>query len=268
MIPSTTLKVLTLIIYVLAIANVANVMVIQKDVYLSSVGDGIVLNYFGSDEVYVLTSQLPPESFDVRVGNTSKEGIYSGVIYVRVTKQLIDSTYKYLVALYSVSPFTANITIVSGGRYSTETINCPPNVTIQLTFNLLNNFTGSVKTLPQVPIYLSTPIWSLAVLALTTSLFITSAVLDVRDYSRIKKDRWGVQESIAVIVRYLLYSSLISFILSTILTIGTSIYMSITYKTTSFEFSWLLTPFIALLVSALAYQICKWKGWYDVVDEE
>jgi len=185
-----------------------------------------------------------------------------------VIRQLIDSTYKYLVALYSASPFTTNITIVSGGRYSTETINCPPNVTIQLTFNLINNFTGSVRTSPQIPIYLSTPIWSLAILALTTCLFMTSAVLDVRDYSRIKKDRWGIQESIAVIVRYLLYSSLISFILSTILTIGTSIYMSIAYKTTSFEFSWLLTPFIVLIVNTLVYQICKWKGWYDVVDEE
>ncbi len=267
MIPSILLKVSTLIIYTLIITNVANVMIIQKDVYLSSIGDGIILSYSGSDEVYILISQLP-ENFDVKVSNTSKGGTYSGVVQVKVIRQLIDSTYKYLVALYSASPFTTNITIVSGGRYSTETINCPPNVTIQLTFNLINNFTGSVRTSPQIPIYLSTPIWSLAILALTTCLFMTSAVLDVRDYSRIKKDRWGIQESIAVIVRYLLYSSLISFILSTILTIGTSIYMSIAYKTTSFEFSWLLTPFIVLIVNTLVYQICKWKGWYDVVDEE
>ncbi|MEM1982552.1 MAG: hypothetical protein QXD94_03125 [Sulfolobales archaeon] len=269
MLVPTYAKVLSFMVYVLMVMNLANVMVVQKDVVLSNINDGILINYQGKDQIYVLTSDLS-DAFLVDVVNTSSEGKYSGSIYMKLVKQVYNLSDSYfLVVLYSSSPYTINISVINSKNSLVDILNSPGNVSLQLTFRLVNNLSGSygVPSI-QIPFYLRAPTWNVAIILIILSLFITTAVLDVRSYSVLRRDRWGIEESIALVIRYLLYGSLVAFLACAITTVGLAIYNNLLYRSFNLEISWLLVPFLILFVNGVAYYICKWKGWYDVIDEE
>lgn len=265
----TYVKALSVAVYLLMTINLANVMVVQKDLVLSGLNDGVVIDYRGKDQIYVLTSDLS-DAFISDVINTSGGGVFSGRIYMRLSKQAFNLSDAYfMVVLYSPSPYVINVSRVSSEKVLTDILNSPGNVSLQLTFRLINNLTGSYVTPTiQIPMYLRAPIWNVAIVLVVLTMFISTAVLDVRSYSQLKKDRWGVEESVALLVRYLLYGSLTAFIVSVVATVGLTIYNNIVFKNFSFDISWLLIPFIILFLSAVVYYACKWKGWYDVIDEE
>ncbi|MEM1680244.1 MAG: hypothetical protein QXT01_02805 [Sulfolobales archaeon] len=258
-----------LIIYVLTAINLANSMVVYKDLVISGVGDGIIINYSGTDYIYVLTSDLS-DVFIVDVLSTSASGQYSGAVYMKLAKHAINiDDSSFLVVLYSTSPYVINISKVSSNNVQVETLRCPGNVSLQLMFRLINNLTGNYGPQPvQIPQYLKAPLWNVVIVTLLLLMFAATALLDVRDYSQIKKDRWGVGESIALVVRYLVYGSLIAFLCAALITIGLTIYNNFMYRSSSFDISWLFIPFLILVVNLIAYYICKWRGLYDVIDEE
>ncbi len=263
------IKALSVLVYLLTVINLANVMVVQKDVVLTSLNDRVIISYSGSDPIYVLTSELS-DAFIVDVISGSGGGQQSGSVHMRLAKQVANLTdTSFLVVLYSASPYVVNISRYSSDDVFVDLLRCPGNVSLQLVFKLINNLTGAYAPQPlQIPMYLRPPIWNVAVMAVLLAMFVSAAALDVRSYSLIKKDRWGVAESVALVVRYLLYGSLVAFVASALITMGLTAYNNLTYGTVTFEVSWLTTPFIVLVVNAVAYYICKWRGWYDVIDEE
>ncbi len=261
-------KALAMLTYLLIFTGPANAMTIQRAIDLS-LNDELRISYAGSSEVYVLTSNLPQDVFVTSVQNSSGSGGYGGLIYVKLIKA-VQGSYDYVIAFYSINSYVVNISLIKGGSYLSESLNCPANITLQLIFKLLSN--SSIQE-PQpifreVPAYITPTIWSLVIMATFTSLFMVTAFLDVRDYSRIKRDRWSIQESIALTARYLLYGSLISFIASSITSLAITAYSNMVYGSHSFNPSSVVIPLTLLIASAIAYGICKWKGWYDVIDEE
>lgn len=259
-----TLKVLVMFALLLTLTGVANVMTLQRAVELD-VNDELRITYSGINDIYVLTSHLPQDAFVTLVQGSG----YSGAIYVKVSR-IIRGTYDYIVALYSVSPYVVNVTIVRGGKYVTESLNSPANVTLQLLFRIVVNSTyqSGTSIITQIPTYLKPTTWSLVTMVVIPAFFFTSAILDIRDYSRIKKDRWGIQESIALVMRYALYASFITFIVTLIIALALMMYSQLTYGFLTFDPPSVITPLTLLVASTIGYAICRWKGWYDVVDEE
>lgn len=261
-------KALAVLTYLLIFTGSASTMTIQRTVDLS-LNDELRISYTGSSEVYVLTSNLPQDIFMISTQNISGSGRYGGLIYVKLTKA-VQGSYNYVIAFYSIDPYVINVSLIKGDSYLSESLNCPANITLQLVFKLLSNSSiqGPQSILSRVPAYMAPTTWSLVIMAAFTSIFMATAFLDIRDYSRVKRDRWGLQESIALIIRYLLYGSLISFAISLIISLAITAYSNIVYGLSLFNPSSILTPLTLLVSSAIAYAICKWKGWYDVIDEE
>lgn len=258
-----------LMFYLLAAINLANSMAVYKDIVISEVGDGVIINYSGTDYVYVLTSDLS-DVFIVNVLSTSASGQYNGTVYMKLAKYAVNiKDNSFLVVLYSASPYLINISKVSSNNVQVETLRCPGNVSLQLVFRLINNLTGGYSPKPlQIPQYLNAPLWNVVIVTLLLVMFTATALFDVRDYSRIKRDRWGIGESIALVVRYLVYGSLIAFLCAALITIGLTIYNNFMYRSSSFDISWLFIPFLTLVANLIVYYICKWRGLYDVIDEE
>lgn len=262
-------KFVGLMFYLLASINLVNPMAVYKDLVISGVGDGVIISYSGTDYVYVLTSDLS-DVFIVDVSSTSASGQYNGSVYMKLAKHAVSiDDSSFLVVLYSAGPYVINISKVSSNNVHVETLRCPGNVSLQLVFRLINNLTGSYGPQPvQIPQYLKAPLWNVVIVTLLLVMFTATALFDVRDYSQIKKDRWGIGESIALVVRYLVYGSLIAFLCAALITVGLTIYSNFMYRSSSFDISWLFIPFLILVANLVAYYICKWRGLYDVIDEE
>ncbi len=269
MLASVLIKCLGLTLYVLTLINLANVMTVQLDVVLTGLNDGVLIEYYGNDYIHVLTSGLS-DAFSVDVFSGSSSEQYRGRVYMKLTKYVVNLTdTSFIVVLYSVSPYVINVSRVSSNNVLVDILKSPGNVSLQLMFRLVNNLSGVYGSQRiQIPPYLKAPLWNIAIIIASLIMFTATAVLDVRDYSQVKKDRWGIGESIALVVRYLTYGSLIAFLGAAIVTFGLAMYSSLVYYTFNFEVSWLLTPFLILVINAVTYYLCKWRGWYDVIDEE
>lgn len=263
----TNFKVLVVLTFV--ILNQVSAMVLQKNIDMLG-GDELVIGYSGSDFIYVLTSELP-DVFEVISVNKSLSNVYGGSIYVRLRGGGAAGDYRYILLFYSLRPFNVNITLVRGREgYLIDVLNCPANITLQLLLTLVVNGTRqdvrgpAIPTPPTLP---GTPPWGLVVMGIALAMFVAAGILDIKDYSVIKRGRWGKQESIALMVRYLLYSSITALALSLITAIAYSIYINLIYGAVVFNLSWFLTPITFLAITSIIYLICKWRGWYDVVDE-
>jgi len=118
------------------------------------------------------------------------------------------------------------------------------------------------------------PTFEIAVYFLVTLLFALTGFLNIKDLQALRQEKWTRQDTIAVMLRTLFFSSLLNFILIVATTGGILVFISV-FKLPisikqilpigllSLEFS-----FGVLVITGIVYGIAKWKDWYDLIDAE
>ena len=110
--------------------------------------------------------------------------------------------------------------------------------------------------------------------SVVTLLFALTGFLNIKDLQALRQEKWTRQDTIAVMLRTLFFSSLLNFILIVATTGGILVFisflkLSISIKQIlpigllSLEFS-----FAVLVITGIVYGIAKWKDWYDLIDAE
>jgi hypothetical protein len=116
--------------------------------------------------------------------------------------------------------------------------------------------------------------FEIALYSLVTLLFALTGFLNINDLRALRQEKWTRQDTIAVMLRTLFFSSLLNFILIVATTGGILVFisflkLSISIKQIlpigllSLEFS-----FAVLVITGIVYGIAKWKDWYDLIDAE
>jgi hypothetical protein len=104
-------------------------------------------------------------------------------------------------------------------------------------------------------------------------LFLVTGFLNLKDLKKMRRDKWTRQDSVALMLRILVYAFLLNFLLTLVIAAGillltalrslASLQFVLPLTLTSLELS-----FAVLLVTAVTYGLAKWKDWYDLVDAE
>jgi len=117
------------------------------------------------------------------------------------------------------------------------------------------------------------PPFEMMLYLLIVVLFLVTGFLNLKDLKKMRRDKWTRQDSVALILRILVYAFLLNFLLTLVIAAGillltalrslTSLQFVLPLTLTSLELS-----FAVLLVTAVTYGLAKWKDWYDLVDAE
>ena len=116
--------------------------------------------------------------------------------------------------------------------------------------------------------------FEIALYSLVTLLFALTGFLNINDLQALRQEKWTRQDTIAVMLRTLFFSSLLNFILivattggilvfTSVLKLSISIKQILPIGLLSLEFS-----FAVLVITGILYGIAKWKDWYDLIDAE
>jgi hypothetical protein len=118
------------------------------------------------------------------------------------------------------------------------------------------------------------PTFEIAVYILVTLLFALTGFLNIKDLQALRQEKWTRQDTVAVMLRTLFFSSLLNFVLI-VATTGGILVFTLVFKLPisvkqilpigllSLEFS-----FAVLVITGIVYGIAKWKDWYDLIDAE
>jgi len=117
------------------------------------------------------------------------------------------------------------------------------------------------------------PPFEMMLYLLIVVLFLVTGFLNLKDLKKMRRDKWTRQDSVALMLRILVYAFLLNFLLTLVIAAGillltalrslTSLQLVLPLTLTSLELS-----FAVLLVTAVTYGLAKWKDWYDLVDAE
>ena len=118
------------------------------------------------------------------------------------------------------------------------------------------------------------PTFEISLYIIVTLLFALTGFLNIKDLQALRQEKWTRQDTMAVMLRTLFFSSLLNFILIVGTTGGILVFISV-FKLPisvkqilpigllSLEFS-----FAVLVITGIVYGIAKWKDWYDLIDAE
>ncbi|RLF13071.1 MAG: hypothetical protein DRJ68_05215 [Thermoprotei archaeon] len=230
----------------------------------------LVVSFEGQEAVYVAYS-APPQ-VRVTLEEISSSGC-SGVVKLAIVNSS-GGVYECEVMLFSSKPFTLSIRKSSSYASTSEvqSYHCPANVTFRLVVPIALNWqsnTTSTSSNEAIPVSLwAVDPWKVAVYCFFIPLFGVTAALDVRDMKRRRAGKWGFLESFSLFVRYMFYAFLLSFAAIALGTFAFFIYSSATGFSVDLRLGDLLISFLAFMAFGVVYAIGKWRGWYELVDEE
>lgn len=229
-------------------------------------GEALVVRLYGKERVVTLYSF--PSSAKVELTERYLQELFYGAVMVKPNFSA-EKTCKGELIFRSWSPF--NLTLAKMGATSEDAIKtyvCPANVTLRLLLCL--DLEEDLK-----PAYIGAPAqlfdvepWGLISYAIFIPLFGVTLMLDLRDMKRRKASRWDLLDSIALSVKYLFYASLVSLVVVAFWTLGSLIYSSLTLGVASFKLGGLLVSSIVSSAMGLTYAVARWRGWYELIDEE
>ena len=229
-------------------------------------GEALIVKLYGRERVVTLYSF--PSSAKVDLVESYLQGGFYGSVIVKPNLTVKEACMGELI-FRSWGPF--NLTLVKMGtasEYAIKTYVCPANVTLRLLVHLdpereLKPVSAGVPAL-----LFDVDPWALIPYAVFTPLFGATLMLDLRDMKKRKTNRWSRLDSIALAIKYLFYASLISLVAAALWTLGWLIYASLAMGTAPVKLGGLLVSFIISSVMGLTYAVARWRGWYELIDEE
>jgi hypothetical protein len=207
------------------------------------------------------------DNVTLRLSESYDEGS-AGVIEIYV-KNLTSSSVPYSLILYARQPIELNISLVRGGISEPLGIyHVPANVSVQLDFRILKM--NEVEGLDAYILGLVTPkmpLWEYLIYLTVLPLFLITGFLDLKDFKR-RYRRWGRLDTLALILRYAYYASFFVLLFVGLGSLISLIYGHALRIKAIIALSDLLLAFILFSSLAIVYGIGKWRGWYDLIDEE
>lgn len=228
------------------------------------------IRYMGEKDVYVVLPQLPKNFTveSVKVVSEKVEGLIT--ISAENTKK---GTFGCSLAFFSAAPYHLNVSLVKGDEVQPiSQYICPANITVQL--NLVLALTPK-EPLPKSQMLIQqfmdvfsrfTSGWEFIIYLIFIPLFMVTGFLNLRDMKR-KKEKWGKQDSAALILRHIFYALFFCFIVVLIVGLGLLVYGYI-FNVFYFSFGGFVFSALLFTLVGLVYWIAKWRNWYDLIDEE
>ncbi len=247
------------------VVEAPQVLFYQKDLY-------VMVLYHGSNSIYLVSSQH--EGLTLRKSEYANSVNFTGQLLI-APSEFKESQLKAVLAFFSSKPFTVRVLLTDRSLKPLSEMGvykCPGNVTIQFIIPITVKGKLSSDTLkgllPSFTIpYL--PAWELAIYAVVLPLFMAAAFLDLGDMKRSeKRKRWTKLDSFALAVRYLFYACFFSFLLILLASFCFLVYGVATRTGVGFSLTDLVISFSLFASFAIIYLIAKWRGWYDLIDEE
>lgn len=241
-------------------------MVIKvPSVYFKDTDDRVIVQYSSPGKVFLSHSEV--DNVGLRLSESYDDGSI-GVIEIRV-KNLTSSSIRYSLILYAHQPIELNLSLVSGGiSESLGVYHAPANISVQLDFQILKM--NKVESLDVYILGLVTPkmpIWEYLVYLTILPLFLVTGILDLKDFKR-RYRRWGRLDTFALILRYAYYASFFVLLFVGLGSLISLIYGHALRIKAVIALSDLLLAFILFSSFAIVYGIGRWRGWYDLIDEE
>ena len=117
------------------------------------------------------------------------------------------------------------------------------------------------------------PPFEMMLYLLIVVLFLVTGFLNLKDFKKMRRDKWTRQDSAALILRILFYAFLLNFLLTLVIVAGILLLTALSsVASLQLVLPWTLTPlqfsFAVLLATGVTYGLAKWKDWYDLVDAE
>ena len=118
------------------------------------------------------------------------------------------------------------------------------------------------------------PTFEIALYALVTLLFALTGFLNIKDLQVLRQEKWTRQDTVAVMLRTLFFSSLLNFVLIVATMGGILAFVSVFKLPISVKqilpigLLSLELSFAVLFITGIVYGIAKWKDWYDLIDAE
>ena len=118
------------------------------------------------------------------------------------------------------------------------------------------------------------PTFEIALYVLVTLLFALTGFLNIKDLQVLRQEKWTRQDTVAVMLRTLFFSSLLNFVLIVATMGGILVFVSVFKLPISVKqilpigILSLELSFAVLFITGIVYGIAKWKDWYDLIDAE
>jgi hypothetical protein len=118
------------------------------------------------------------------------------------------------------------------------------------------------------------PTFEIALYVLVTLLFALTGFLNIKDLQVLRQEKWTRQDTVAVILRTLFFSSLLNFVLIVATMGGILVFVSVFKLPISVKqilpigLLSLELSFAVLFITGIVYGVAKWKDWYDLIDAE
>lgn len=263
----TSSLILVLVGLAIVYAQEPMIVAISDDVVLGS-REPLIIRVQGS-RIVALSYSIPSDVL-IKVEETFREDFRS-----IITLTIINSTThgRYVCELLFSSVETFNLTVVKytyGGEARLRTYQCLGNITFKLVIPLVPK-ADSLSLVSERPVSISlwsVEPWGIAVYAVFISLFSLTAYLDLKDIKTRKAGRWSINDSIALMVRYMLHAFMMSFVAVALVTLGILIYSLVVASSIDLKLGNLIASLIMLIGLAVLYGVTRWRGWYELIDEE
>ncbi len=235
-------------------------------IHLTSPNDYVIVRYESEGTVVVSYSKV--ENIEAFIESISDEHGSKGEIEIHL-KNATNKAVLYTLIFSSNKLIELNISIVKEGIASLiASYVIPGNISAQLELSMLR--TLEVKPLNFGLLDMispSLPTWEYIIYFTLFPLFLVTGYLDVKDYKR-KFKRWSKMDTFSLLLRYAFYASslilvfiligaFISIVLARLLRIGPLITLTD-----------LMLASTLFLVLTVIYAIGKWRGWYELIDEQ
>lgn len=238
---------------------------ISDDVVLGS-GEFLVINVQGAGVVTIRYSI--PSDVSIKVEEAFREG-FLGVVTLAIANPITYKRGMCELLFSSIEPFSLTLTrYTQEGEEKLVTYQCPGNITFKLVIPLASRIGSQsiVKTPISISLWSLEP-WGIVVYAIFIPLFSLTAYLDLKDMKVRKAGRWSINDSIALVLRYMFYAFAISFAAVIIITFGTLVYSLMTTSSIVLKLGNLMMSLIMFIGLAMLYGVARWRGWYELIDE-
>jgi len=235
-------------------------------IHLTNPNDYIVVRYESEGAVVVSYSKI--ESIKAFIESVSDEHGSKGGIEIHL-KNTTNKAILYTLIFLSNKPIELNVFVVKEGIASLiASYVVPGNISAQLELNILRTLEVKPLSLGLLNIVSpSLPTWEYVIYSTLFPLFLITGYLDVKDYKK-KFKRWGKMDTFSLLLRYAFYASsliLVFILIGSFISIVLARLLGIEALITLTD---LMLASILFSILTVIYAIGKWRGWYELIDEQ
>ena len=235
-------------------------------IHLTSPNDFVIVRYWSEGSVVVSYSKV--ESVGAFIESINDKYGSRGEVEIHL-KNATNKAVLYTLIFSSNKPIELNVSIVKEGVASLiASYIVPGNISAQLELSMLRTLEVKPLSFGLLDIISpSLPTWEYVIYSTLFPLFLITGYLDVKDYKR-KFKRWSKMDTFSLLLRYAFYASsliLVFILIGSFISIVLARLLGMMPLITLTD---LMLASILFLILTVIYAIGKWRGWYELIDEQ